>query len=228
MVSSKCRFLLLTVALVAAVPSFGCNMSALPYFLSGCPEHKNPAGEMELTPPEKSKEIKAIILTYSGIEATPEFITVDRELSGLLSRKLQQACKANDQKLTLVSANKVQDYKNSHPDWHMRTLDEIGKRFDVDYVIYLGIESMSLYEKGSANQLYRGHADIHVTLVNMHKLDEDPLEHHFSCEYPGTSGPIPADDKNPHEFHLAFLNHVAQNLARLFADYPVRDTFCEG
>src|SRR5690242_3670979 len=108
----------LALALAAALLSAGCNASALPYFLAGCPEPKKPAGEMELVVPEKAKEAKVLILVHSSVEPGPDFVGVDRELSGLLSRRLTEACKENDQKVTVVLPNKVQEFKNEHPDWH--------------------------------------------------------------------------------------------------------------
>lgn len=217
----------LALALATALLGAGCNASALPYFLAGCPEPKKPAGEMELVVPEKAKEAKVLILVHSSVEPGPDFVGVDRELSGLLSRRLTEACKENDQKVTVVLPNKVQEFKNEHPDWHSMNLRDIGTRFSVDYVIGLDIESLSLYEKGSANTLYRGRAEITITLVNMHKPDDDPIVAHASETYPEVRGPIPADDQNARQFYLAFVNYLSHHLCWRFTDHPIKDEFCQ-
>src|SRR5438270_7966363 len=132
----------------------GCNIGALPYFLGVGDDSRQP-GDMRLAR-EDGKEVKVAVLVYSGVETRPEFITTDRELSGALTRQLQQSCERNKEKVSFVAPSKIQEFKNNHPDWHTMKLDEIGERFKADYVIYLELESMSLYEKGSANQLYHG------------------------------------------------------------------------
>jgi hypothetical protein len=214
------------LALAGALTS-GCNLASLSYFLSGGGESKQDATLMELVPPENGKEAKVVILAYSGLDMRPEFVTVERELSGLLTRQITQASQANKQKVSVISPTKIQEFKSNHPDWHTLKLEDIGKRFDANYVIYLEIEHLSLYEQGSANQLYRGRADISVTLVNMQKPDEDHLEKHFSCEYPSARGPIPVDDKNPREFCLEFLNYVSQRLSWYFVAHPFKQEVCE-
>lgn len=214
-------------ALAAALLTTGCKASALPYFLAGCPDPRRPAGEMELVVPEKAKEAKVLILVHSSVEPGPDFVGADRELSGLLSRRLTEACKENDQNVTVVHPNKVQEFKNEHPDWHSMDLRDVGARFDVDYVIAFDIESLSLYEKGSSNTLYRGRAEITITLINMHKPDEDPIVAHASETYPEVRGPIPADDQNARQFYLAFVNYLSHHLCWRFAAHPIKDEFCQ-
>ena len=152
---------------------------------------------------------------------------MDRDLSGMLTRILQQRCPENDQYLTFIAPGKAQEFKNNHSDWHTMPLRDVGNRLGADYVIYLEVESMSLYERGSANQLYRGRASIAVQLVDMRKKDEDALEKQFTCEYPSARGPIAVDDQNAREFYLAFLNYVAKHLSWYFTAYPPEEGLCE-
>ena len=44
-----------------------------------------------------------------------------------------------------------------------------------DYVIDLEINAVTLYEQGSANTLFRGHAEISIDVVDVHKPAEGPL-----------------------------------------------------
>jgi hypothetical protein len=212
------------ILLAALLP--GCNFSSIPYFL-GFGDDTQPPGEMRLVSSDKKKEVKVIILAYAPLDTRPEFVTVDRELSGLLTRQLQQSCKENKEKVSFVAASKIQDYKNNHPDWHTMRPEDIGRHFKADYVISLEIGSISLYERGSANQLYRGRAKISVTLFNLQEPDNDPLEKEFTCEYPAARGPIPADDKDARQFYLEFLNYVAQRLSWYFTAHPFRDETCD-
>src|SRR5262245_9079924 len=65
------RWCLLGVFLTAALGS-GCNILSLPFFIFG-PEPKIEAKLHKLASDEKDKEVKVVILAYSGLETRPEF-----------------------------------------------------------------------------------------------------------------------------------------------------------
>ena len=67
----------------------------------------------------------------------------------------------------MVSASKVDEFKNRHADWRTMPLDEIGSHFNADYVIDLEINKLSLYEVGSYNQIYRGRTEISINLCDV-------------------------------------------------------------
>jgi hypothetical protein len=221
------RWRLVGLLVLAVVLGAGCDMASFSYYILNMgQEPMAEPGEMKLA--DKSKEIKAVILIYSGVETRPEFVTVDRELSGLLTHILTKSFKDNKEKVTLVSANKVQEYKNKHPDWYMK-LEEVGRYFQADYVIFMNIESLSLYENGSGNTLYRGRANIQIELHNLNTTDEDPIKKSFRCEYPRSTGPIPVDDRSVTEFYQNFLNFIAKHLGYFFTAHPLEDdNFIEG
>jgi hypothetical protein len=206
--------------LLAAAVCTGCNMLSLPFFLmmGMNPKHEPPC---RLASADKNKEVKVVILAYSGLQTQTEFLRVDRELTSRLARQLQQGFKENKEKVTLVSARQVEKYKDEHPNWHAKDLVEIGEHFDADYVIDLDIASLTLYEPGSANQLYRGRAAIAVCVVDVHKPDDDPLfKKPYTCEYPKT-GAVPAGDGSGPKFRDTFLDHVAKELSWFFTAHPV-------
>ena len=180
--------LLLAAVLVGA----GCNGPSLLYFLYPGPDPQQDPEFAKLASDDKDKEVKVLILAYSsGVETRPEFLMVDHELTDQLSRLLQQSAKENKKKISVVPPRQVRDFKSRHPDWYAGKLEDVGKHFDADYVIYLEIDSLSLYETGSHNTLYRGRAKIFVTLVDMHQEGYDPARRTFVCEYPVSRGPVP-------------------------------------
>jgi hypothetical protein len=213
--------------IVAGVLITGCSLPSLAYFLvSGLQEPKEDPGEMKLAS-EKDREVKVVILTYSGLETRPEFVKVDRDLSNLLTHQLQQSCKENREKVTFIAPTKIQEYKNIHPNWYLNPQD-VGKYFEADKVVYLEIQSLSLYEPGSANQLYRGRAAIPVKLFDLKNPDQFTLEKTYTCEFPLTRGPIPADDRNQSEFYQAFMNYMVKHLSWYFTAHPLSDSVgCE-
>jgi hypothetical protein len=215
------RWRLIGLLLLAAVLGTGCNMASFVYLLMG-QEPMIEANGMKLA--VKDKEMKGIILVYSGVETSPEFAGVERELSGLLTHTLNERFKENKEKVTIISPKTVQEYKNDHPDWYSN-LDKVGQHFKVDYVIYLEIESMSLYERGSGNTLYRGRAEIHAKLINMNAPDEDPIRKTYRCEYPRSSGPIPVDDRNRQEFLENFMTFIAKEMSFYFTAHPSEEDY---
>jgi hypothetical protein len=104
---------------------------------------------------------------------------------------------------------------------------DVGKHFQADFVIDLEIGNLSLYEPGSANQLYRGQVDeINVRVVDVEKPEEGPIyEEAYSCSYPKTRGPVPVTDGNARGFRQAFLSHIAKELSWRFTAHPTDDDY---
>jgi hypothetical protein len=199
-------------------------MLALPFFLLPGVADKAEA-KCKLVSEDKEKEVKVLILAAGGLETRPEFLRVDKELSVLLSRQLQENFKNNKEKVTLVPTSHVEKYKDEHQNWRALPSAEIGKYFEADYVINLTINSVTLYEPGSANMLFRGNAAISIDVVDVSKGTEGAIyEEEYSIEYP-RRGPIPASDSNSNaaQFRLAFLNKMAQELSWRFASHPQED-----
>ena len=116
-------------------------------------------------------------------------LQADRQLAEYLSKQLRERCAENREKVTVVPPRRVEDYKNTHPRW--RDPLEVGRELKVDYVIYLEINSMSLYEKGSSNLMYRGRTNVSVSLVDVNHPDENPEQTEVTAEYPSEArGPI--------------------------------------
>jgi hypothetical protein len=107
-------------------------------------------------------------------------------------------------------------------------LEEIGQQFDADYVIYLELHSLTLYEPGSGNTLYHGRADVSVHLVNVHDPESESFKDDPSYEFPVSKGPQPADDMTPRKFRQDFLTYIAKRLSWNFTAHPIQDDImCE-
>ncbi len=200
----------------------GCNVLTLPFFIFG-PEPKIPAVYKSLADEKKDRELKVAVLTYSGLETRPELLSSDRELSRLVGEQLNKWFEYNREKVSVLGARRVEEYKSEHPDWHARDLERIGRDLGVDYVIYLEVNRLTLYEKGSVNTLYRGRTDISVSLTDVNDPDRSPGVREFSCTFPGDGkAGVPVDDSNPQQFRQAFLGYVAKRLAWYFTSHPTR------
>jgi hypothetical protein len=214
----------LALAVGAAGVLSGCEPGALLYFLR--PEPRIDAKMKGLASEDEKKVPKVAILTWSAMETRAEFIHADRQISELLARQITALADASKEHISFVPQRKVEELKSSNPGWRSMDMAEIGRRFDADYVICVEINALSMYEPGGLNQLYRGRANLTVSLTDVKKPDDSPLQEVCSCVYPSEAhGPISADlDMSPPQFRQAFLSHVAQQLSWYFSRYPRRDT----
>lgn len=214
------RWRLAGLIMVAALLGTGCNVLSLPYFLCTA-NSKYPPALLKISSDDKKKPAKVVILAYLATEGGAELIQVDRELGSMLTRRLQDGVKTNEEHVEIVASRKVEKFKSEHPDWHSMELQEIGNYFEVDYVVYVEIASIDLYEKGSGNLMYRGRANMNIFVQDMSRPDDDPLEKPYRCEYP-TRGPTPIDDTSLEAFRHSFLEYAAEHLSWLFTAHSTR------
>jgi hypothetical protein len=207
------------------VVSSGCDLLAMPFFLAG-PDPSVPPSLKQLATENKDQKIKVAVFASSNLEVRDQLARVDRELANRVVRRLGELCKHNKENVEVVPVNVVERYKTSHPDWdHPLDLVQIGKDLKVRYVVYLEINSLSLYVPKSNNQFYQGETDIKVTLVNVRKADDLPETDDCHESYPST--PISAfDEPNPIAFRSKFIDHVAEKIAWKFTSHSPEKDYC--
>jgi hypothetical protein len=88
-------------------------------------------------------------------------------------------------------------------------------------VIDVEVNSMSLYEQGN-HELFRGRADVHVTLVNANDPDDVGNEMDLRSLYPNErAGPVQVDsDTTVWDFREKFLTILAKKIAYCFSNHP--------
>lgn len=173
----------------------GCNLLTLPFFIFG-PEPAVEPSLKRLAAEDKKKDVKVMILTYSKMMTKPEFARVDRDLNQRLRAQLKAGFEYNKENVRVAVPRRLEEFQNENPSWYTMDLDEIGKQFGADYVIYLEVKELTLFEKGSSNTLYRGKAEINVSLIDVNNPDEGPLRSDFVCQYPSETGQIPPSSRS--------------------------------
>jgi len=214
------RLILAALCVGLAGIGTGCgDMGSLAYFLA--PGQRLGAKMKHLASKDKKqKPPRVMILTYAGLETRAEFIHADRQLSELLASNLRKLAEPRQELLDVVPPRKVEEYKNAHPEWHTMKVDEVGRQFGADYVIYLELRSLSLYEPGNSNTLYRGRASLLVSLVEVNRPDETNTQN-YVCTFPSEArGPVDVYDIQPIQFRQSFLHHIARELSWYFSKYP--------
>jgi hypothetical protein len=207
-----------------AVVSSGCNIPALSYFLFSPDDVVQPSLK-KLATDDKDHPVRVAILATSNLAVSDQLSRVDRELSARVVRHLGELCKHNKENVEVVPVNVIERYKNKNPDWdHPLDLARIGKDLKVKYVVYLEINSLSLYVPKSSNSLYQGESDVKVTLVNTKKAADDVPEYdEYHETYPSTPIDV-SSDPNPTAFRSKFLDHIAERIAWKFTGHaPEKD-----
>jgi hypothetical protein len=219
---------LTALGLLATTLCAGCgDLGSFVYFLM--PEQKTVPDIKHLAvtkkKEDKNKEMRAMILVRPLlVETRLEFVGADRQLAVLLHKKIKDMVEYNEEKLTLIAPEKVEAFKSSHSNWPELSPIDIGNHFQVDYVIVIEANHLSLYERNSFQQLYRGKADLSVKLWDVKHPDDSPAKRDFSYSYPGEANTTEVDgDTPPQEFRNRFLTYVAKRVAWLFEPHPEKD-----
>jgi hypothetical protein len=209
--------------LLLAVSS-GCNPQMLYFFL---PENRDKAQMLRLASEDNSKEVRVVILTYSNkLETRSELIGAERELTQQFAVKLQEGCKDNNERVTIVNPRKLEDFKNAHPGWYESDPRDIGRHFHADYVIYLEVDQLSLFNKADMNSQYKGHVDIQVSLINVNEPDASTQRKEFVCSYPSDAKAIPVDGDTPvTAFREQFFGFIAKKLSWYFTEHLPREGY---
>lgn len=218
------RFVIVLV--LAAVLASGCNILSVPFFLFG-PEPKIEPLLKKVASDDKDTEVKIVVVPSLGtLDMRTELLRADRDIAKLTCLFLKKGFEYNKEWVTVVPAGKVESFKENHPDWKTMGAAEIGRHFDADYVVYLEINELSLFENRSANHLYRGKANITIKLIDANDPEADHEETELSCTYPGEArGPIPVEDKAPAAFKMEFFGHVARQISWHFTSHTTSDDF---
>jgi hypothetical protein len=196
----------------------GCSMQNL-YFLM--PEDLNEPVLGSLVNPDKNKTNRVAMLVYCPLEVRSDFLEADRLLSEMLAHELKKYWSDNGDKVKLLKPQQIEMWKNSNPDWHSEDFSRIARALKVDYLIYIEIDHLSIYDKNTYSS-YKGHVHGQVILYNA-RLDE---EQHKTIElsYPSEARPILRDADTPaSQFQGQFMKFLAGRLSNLFLPHHKRD-----
>jgi hypothetical protein len=208
----------------------GCNPATLYYFLNN-EESKLPAKVQKLALEDKEKPVKVAIISTKGLggDGIRELVaSADRDLCNEFGRHLAELCTYNKENVKVVTASQIQAYKEHHRDWdHPLDLDKIGEDLEVDYVIHLEIESLSVVPKTTGGLYYEGRAEIETTLVNVKTGDRK--NEHFSCNYPEDNyGITMTESPSERQFRVLFLRHCGERLSWFYTAHPTEREFKGG
>lgn len=222
------RLRLTAALLVITLFSIGCNPLTGMYFLMFGIDDKIPP-EFKLAGDGK-KTVHVLVLTSMIAETQAELLGVERQFATAITRQLDIDCKMNKEKVQIIPAHKVEEFKANNPSWRTMTATEIGRRFDVNYVIEAELASMSLFERDSKRRLFRGRGDMSIRVTDVAKsCDEGPVhQRQLNVEYPKARGPIPVDDDmNVQRFRELFVQRMAQEVCGQLTAHISRNSYMQ-
>ncbi len=177
------------------------------------------------------KEAKVVILCYHAKAApsSPALSRADWDVGWRLNQVLQERFKENKDRVTIVPPNQVRTYQNKDPRWREKSPQEIGQHFGADFVLTLEIHNLRLVDDqpGNRNFFYKGHAEISVTVTNVHKEDGEGevFADEYVSDYPRSGNPVEVTEVSESQFKARLIDRVARDLAQMFAAHPPRDKY---
>lgn len=207
---SRSRRLVTGMTLLAAIGLLlpGCSQFVLLGLLLGGPPTVEPDFDAETGLSLKGKDITVAVVCYAPTELKWNFPKIDAEVSSAVAWRLA------DNGINVILPDYIRAWVDEHPDWERA--DEIGRAFEVDYVIELELASFTLYEENSTT-LFRGRTEAYVNVYEMDESGEG--ERIFSKEidfaFP-TRVPRSTYDQTPISFKREYLSRLSEKIGFLF------------
>jgi hypothetical protein len=142
--------------------------------------------------------------------------------SSVLAREVSSILLQHVKRIELVRPDEVADWIDREG-WDQVDYRQIGRGVKAEQVIAIDLEGLRIYEGSS---LYNGRAQVTVTVFDMMvdggKEVFQKTVHDF--RFPAL-GPRPVGDMSEGQFRRAFLQVLAQHIAKHFHDYDMMDDF---
>lgn len=189
-----------------AFTAMGCSPTSLAWLLQG--NDKKPP-EIALPAKDGKKEVTVVILANGSPTLGYDFTGAERELAGLVAKKMMEETKGEKHPIRVVEQAKVDKFKTTNPNWKTLSGGTIGKQLGADYVIDMTLTAMSMYQPEYGKELYQGRATIQAVVYDTASPDK-PLQDyvHNSMEEPQSTAGV-----SPSGYRRHFIGKVAQELA---------------
>ena len=221
---SELAWRLAALLLLLVVANIGCDPVSTLGFLVYPFDPNTTEPVFSLTIPNKESKVVFICTFEDNASPNDAYRDADLALCRQLTGLLTQQFKENKEKVKIEPVSNVYGYLREHKDWLTQTKREIGKHFGADFVAYIELGPMTMYEQGCNKTLYRGTVEIRMTVCDVHKPEGEGMkpDQFYSSTYPAIS-PMDAGSMREANFRAKFLDHIAKDLVPYFAAHPVTD-----
>jgi hypothetical protein len=177
---------------------------------------------------EPKKDVKAehdltaqrlLILPYLGTDAQFEFQGADLVITDRLLREIREHLRGRVHHV--VNPAEVLRYQQSNLEWTNTPVQQIGKEFNVDKVLYVEISRLTLLEENSIN-IYRGRIAARLQVVDVNSAAVSPVVYQtdVSAEVPAKDEPpASTDDYSRDAVQRATIIRFAELVIKKFYDH---------
>jgi hypothetical protein len=198
----------------AAVLTIGCNPLSTISFLTQSDPVRPAEYPLEYkTGPKKDKEVVVALFISSAPGIGPVFAGSEGKLASDIAKKLPEMAKEAKQKIAVLDPALVNKFKMMNPTWKSMHPSEWAKKLQVDFVLDIHLEKMTLYQPGSLNQLYEGRAEVTVDAFDVEAGAGEPkYSYTLPFSYPHT-GILDATTIPQNRFKQDYLEHLASEIS---------------
>jgi len=198
----------------------GCAPVVMLGYLIGGPPTIEPDFDKQTNISLDKKGRKVLVMCYAPKEVKWDFDSVDRELCVHVTHRL------NQKKIKVMDPDAVNAWIDNHADWDKP--EEIGRDFEVDYVIFIEISKFGLYEQGSSN-LFRGNSEILLSVYEMDKTGEgnEIYSKEVVSKFPILQ-PVLTSESSVYDFKQQYLSRLSDEIGRHFYAYESGDDIPHG
>ena len=121
------------------------------------------------------------------------------------------------EKLSVLDPALVNKFKMMNPTWKSMHPSEWGKKLQVDYILDIHLDKMSLYQPGT--EIYDGRADVTVDVYEVENGTGEPKYNYvLPFSYPHT-GILDATSIPQNRFKQDYLEHLASEISMKHAEH---------
>lgn len=199
-----------------AVAGAGCSPSSLGWLMQDSktkPTHPLPVKTGK-------KEVTVLVLTSQppNVSADPMFLTAARDVAAGIAAELTLETKDSSTPIVVVEPAKLERQKQSLPDWRTVGPGVLGKQLGADYVIDATINSVSMYSRQNANELYAGEAEVEVAVYDTATPDVKIQSYTHQSKQPEKF-----KDGSPGAYRNQFLRRLGVEIARKHVPYDANE-----
>ena len=165
----------------------------------------------------KDDGVTAIVICEAPMGSDSETAALDQELQTEVTRRLKQ------HDIKVIDSHKVATWMDDNGgDWGGPA--ELFEKFkNADFLILVDVNEFSYLEKNSPD-LYRGRSQIEVSVYENDEFDARIYTNEIDAVYPQRY-PAMADRINQSAFRKRFVDHLSDQIARLFYEHRPEEAF---
>ncbi|MDB5387463.1 MAG: hypothetical protein JWM11_3109 [Planctomycetaceae bacterium] len=198
----------------------GCAQVVMLGYLIGGPPSIEPDFDKKTNISLSEKGRKVLVMCYAPKEVKWDFDSVDKELGVHVTHRL------NQNQIKVMDPEAVNSWLDTHADWDQP--EEIGRDFEVDFVVVIEIRKFGLYEQGSKD-LFRGNSEISLSVFEMEKNGEgnEIYDKEVVSKFP-IHQPVQTSETSYYDFKQLYLSRLSDEIGRHFYDHYAGDDIPHG